>query len=273
MGKIRNFLKNALVTPDIERHIDNIPKPVGSFGYDPWGFNTESLKISMAVCRPIYEKYFRVTAHGLENVPKQGRVLIIANHSGQLPLDGLMIGYAIATNSEGPRAPRVMIERFFPTAPVIGNMLNELGAVVGDPINCVKMLHNEEAVIVFPEGVRGAGKPYRNRYKLARFGHGFMHLAIQENTPIIPVGVVGCEETVPSFGNIKPLAAVLGLPYFPLAFPWPLPAKVILNFGKPMYFTGDIDCEAEVDAKVEQVKDAIRELISKGLAERKGWFS
>lgn len=272
MGKIRKLLKSAFVTSDIDRHIDNIPKPVGSFGYDPWGFNADALKISMGMIKPIYEKYFRVTTHGLEHIPREGRVLIIGNHSGQLPLDGLLIGYAVATNENGPRAPRVMIERFFPTAPVLGNVMNEMGAVLGDPINCVKLLHNEEAVIVFPEGVRGAGKPYQDRYKLKRFGHGFMHLALQEHTPIIPVGVVGCEETFPSLGNIKPLAAALGVPYFPAAVPWPLPAKVILNFGKPMYFEGSIDCEDEVDAKVEQVKDAIRELISKGLAERKGWF-
>ena len=272
-----DFLKNLslkeevlkrLVTPEIEEALSKTPKPVGSFGYDPWGYNDNVAKVGMGFAKLLYEKYFRVTASGLENIPKTGRALIVPNHSGQLPLDGVMIGYALSSNPHGPRTPRAMIERFFPTVPWLGNVLNGLGAVIGDPINCVKMLENEEVIIVFPEGVRGSGKLYKQRYQLQRFGNGFMHLAMQHKTPIIPCGVVGCEETMPALANIKPLAKLLGIPYAPVALPFPLPARVHLHFGEPMWFDGDVDHEDEVTARVETVKNEIRKLIEIGLQQR-----
>ena len=115
--KVRSLLKKWLVPEDLDNQLSKIQKPVGTLGYDPWGFNIDTSKISAALCRPIFEKYFRVESHGLENVPAEGPVLIIANHSGQLPLDGILIGYAIATRQDRPRLPRAMIERFFPTVP------------------------------------------------------------------------------------------------------------------------------------------------------------
>jgi 1-acyl-sn-glycerol-3-phosphate acyltransferase len=265
---LKEEILKRLISPEIEEAMAKTPKPVGSFGYDPWGYNENVAKIGMGVTKLLYEKYFRVIAHGLENIPKNGRVLIVPNHSGQLPMDGVLTGYAIATNPHGPRAPRAMIERFFPTVPYLGNVLNGFGAVIGDPINCVKMLESEEAIIVFPEGVRGSGKLYKDRYQLQRFGNGFMHLAMEHNTTIIPCGIVGCEETMPAIANIKPLAKLLGIPYAPVAPLLPLPARVYLNFGEPMHFEGDVDHEEEVTERVEQVKAEIRKLIDKGLEER-----
>ena len=264
---LKQRLLERLVTPEISDLFARMSKPVGSFGYDAWGYNEDNAKIGVALVRFLYEKYFRVTAHGLEHVPREGRVLVIPNHSGQLPMDGVMIGYALATNPAGPRAPRAMIERFFPTVPWLGNLLNSLGGVIGDPANCVKMLEAEEAILVFPEGVRGSGKLYKQRYQLQRFGNGFMHLAMQHRTPIVPVGVVGCEETMPAIYNIAPLAKLLGLPYVPVAPLLPLPARVYLNFGEPIQFK-PADSEDKVTAQVEKVKDEIRRLIDKGLSER-----
>ncbi len=270
--RIRSILKKLLVSPELEEQVNNIRKPVGVYGYDPWGYNIDTCMICLSLFKNIYEKYFRVETHGLENVPAQGRVLVIANHSGQLPIDGVLIGYAIATRKDGPRAGRAMAERFFPTVPFIGNLINQVGGVIGDPVNCIKMLENEELVIVFPEGVRGSGKLFKKRYQLQRFGNGFMHIAMTCRTPIIPVGVVGCEETMPSLADIKPLAKLLGIPYVPVTTPIPLPAKVSLHFGKPMMFEGDIDNEESVTEKVRQVKTEIRRLIDIGLSNRKGVF-
>lgn len=267
-GALKEEVMQRLVTPEVEAVLSRTPKPVGSFGYDPWGYNENMARLGMGVAKLLYEKYFRVTAHGLENIPKTGRVLIVPNHSGQLPMDGVLVAYALSTNEHAPRTPRAMIERFFPTVPYLGNILNGLGAVIGDPINCVKMLEAEEAIIVFPEGVRGSGKLYKQRYKLQRFGNGFMHLAMQQKTPIIPCGIVGCEETMPAIANIKPLARLLGIPYAPVAPLLPLPARVYLNFGEPMKFTGSVDNEELVTERVEQVKAEIRRLIDKGLKER-----
>lgn len=264
----REELFKRLVTPDIEELLAKMPKPVGSFGYDPWGYNENVVKVALGLTRFLYEKYFRVVAHGLENIPRKGRLLVIGNHSGQLPMDGVLVGYALATNPHGPRAARAMIERFFPTVPYLGNLLNAVGAVIGDPVNCAKLLDHDEAIIVFPEGVRGSGKLYRQRYQLQRFGNGFMHLALQHKTPIVPVGIVGCEETMPSLYDIKPLARLLGIPYFPVAPLLPLPARVYLNFGKPMHFKGSVTSEDEVTEKVETVKAQIRELVEAGLKER-----
>jgi 1-acyl-sn-glycerol-3-phosphate acyltransferase len=268
----REALYRHIVTPDVEEQIARMPKPVGSFGYDAWGYNENAARLGLGVVKLLYEKYFRVTAHGVENIPTHGPVLLIANHSGQLPMDGVLIGGAMAMNPHGPRAPRAMVERFFPTVPWLGSVLTGIGAVIGDPLNCIKMLEQGEAIIVFPEGVRGSGKLYRHRYQLQRFGNGFMHMAMQTGATIVPVGVVGCEETMPSFANLSPLAKLLGLPYVPLGPLLPLPAKVYLNFGEAMCFDRTASSEEEVTARVELVKDKIRALIERGLAERKSVF-
>jgi 1-acyl-sn-glycerol-3-phosphate acyltransferase len=269
---LASFLKSRLVPTKLDEQINRIRKPIGSLGYDPWGYNNETFKYGFSLAKPIYEKYFRTEAHGVEYIPAEGPVLIVGNHSGQLPIDGILVGYALASREKNPRIPRAMIERFFPTVPWLGNLLNEVGAALGDPVNCARMLANNEAIIVFPEGVRGSGKLYRDRYKLQRFGNGFIHLAMKYKAAIVPVGVVGCEETIPAIANIKPLAKALGAPYFPVAMPVILPAKVHLNFGPPMYFDDEDIPEERIDERVEQVKAEIDRLIAKGLKERKKVF-
>jgi 1-acyl-sn-glycerol-3-phosphate acyltransferase len=265
-------LYQQIITPEIEALVQRNAKPVGSFGYDAWGYNTEAVKLGMAVVGWLYQHYFRVTTSGLEHIPATGRCLIIPNHSGQLPFDGALVGYALNTNPHAPRAARAMIERFFPTVPYVGNVLNAIGGVIGDPANCAKMLEAEEAIVVFPEGARGAGKLYKQRYQLQRFGHGFMHLAQNHKVPIIPCGIVGCEETMPALLNIKPLASVLGLPYVPVAPPLPLPARVHLAFGAPIVFDKPATSEKQVAERVEIVKQAVHTLVQQGLAQRTSVF-
>jgi 1-acyl-sn-glycerol-3-phosphate acyltransferase len=257
---------------DVNTLIKLFPNKVGSFGYDPWGFNKNKIKNTLSFVKMIYEQYFRVEAYGLENIPKEGRCLIIPNHSGQLPLDGMLVAYAMLTNTYGPRAPKAMIEKFLPSVPFVGNWLNSMGAVIGDTTNCERMLDMDEAVIVFPEGARGAGKLFKHRYQLERFGNGFMHLAMKHNAPIIPVGVVGCEETIISLTDLKPLAKVMGIPYAPLVLPFIFPSKVFLHFGKPIYFDNDTHLEHKVSDRVNTVKTEIQSLIDQGLAKRTSIF-
>jgi len=265
---LQNVLSKVLVSDEIRELVNQMPKELGSQGYDPWGYHQETTEIGLTVLKTIYDYYFRVESYGLDNIPKTGSAFVISNHSGQLPIDGTLIATALATNPNGPRAPRVMIERFFPTVPFVYSFLTAVGAIIGDPINCIKMLENDEIIIVFPEGVRGSGKPYRLRYQLQYMGTGFVRIAVQTKSPIIPVGVVGCEETIPSLGSIDPLARLLAIPYVPIAIPWPLPAKVIIHFGEPIFLDGDIDDENEMIQKVEYVKEKINYLIQKGLKQR-----
>lgn len=263
-----SIIDKILNRNEMDDIVNVFPNKVGSQGYDAWGFNMKNMKNNMRFTKYLYDSFYKVEAFGLENIPKEGRCLIIPNHSGQLPFDGMLIGYALLTNQYAPRAPKAMVERFLPTVPFIGNWLSSVGAVIGDPINCERMLDNEEAVVVFPEGVRGSNKLYKLKYQLQRFGSGFMHLAMKHNAPIIPIAVIGMEETIRSYADLKPLAKVLGMPVAPIVIPWVFPSKVYLYFGKPMYFKNDVHKESDVKERVDEVKAAINKLISTGLEKR-----
>lgn len=248
--------------------------------YDQWGY---SPKDSQAFARFGYlaYRYFRPQVTGIENVPP-GRVLIVPNHSGQLPFDGLVIGISCLLGARPPRLLRAMAERWFPSLPFVNVFFSRAGVVVGDPINCRNLLESDNAILVFPEGAKGSGKTWWNRYQLENFGRGFMRLALQTNTPIVPVSVVGAEESIISVYNAKGIAEAFGMPYFPvpallpllgpLAF-LPLPTKFYVDFGEPLRFTGPFDDEDEaIDKKVQVVKDKIQHMIDERRANRPSVF-
>jgi 1-acyl-sn-glycerol-3-phosphate acyltransferase len=203
-------------------------------------------------------------------------VLVISNHSGQLPFDAAMIGCACLLEGEPPRIPRAMYERWVPTIPFASTLFARMGQVVGTPENCRRLLRQGETVLVFPEGARGISKLYRDRYQLTDFGLGFMRLALETNTPIVPVAVVGAEEQAPALADLKGVARLLGMPALPVTLtgvPLPLPTKYRLYFGEPMTFTGSADEEdAEVEKKVRQVKATIQAMLNEGLRERRHIF-
>lgn len=271
---LKDIIKN-IVKPDREEanvFLERFPNKVGSYGYDPWGFNINGVKPFIGLGKFFYENYFRVEAYGLENIPKSGRCLIIANHSGQLPIDATMLGYSMVTNPHAPRAPKGMYERFVPQVPFISSIFAQWGGTVGDPENCIKMLENDEAVMVFPEGARGISKPFKKRYQLQRFGLGFMYMALQTKSPIIPVGMVGFEESIINFGNMDYIQKLIKFPAAPMLIPFVFPSKVIINAGKPMYFEGDASREYQVQAMVDEVKAEIVRLMNKGMQQRKSIF-
>jgi 1-acyl-sn-glycerol-3-phosphate acyltransferase len=205
-------------------------------------------------------------------------VLVVANHSGQLPYDGLVIGASLLLDRSPPRFPRSMIERFVPTLPFVSYILSRWGQITGTPENCRRLLEDEECILVFPEGARGIAKPFSQRYQLAEFGNGFMRLALETGAPIVPCAVIGAEEQAPAV-NVKPLARLLGAPAFPVV-PYPpfvpvvpLPVKYRLYFGEPMRFDGDPDDDDDVlGEKVRAVRNAIQSMIWSGLKEREHVF-
>lgn len=276
-----SFLLDPFVDSEVDERMKEIPTNLNEYGFDPWGFNPLTARYGYSFFSWLYKYYWRVTVHGIENVPK-GRVLLIANHSGQIPIDGTMISVAMLLEADPPRVTRAMVERWFTSLPFLGKWISRLGSIVGDPLNCERLLEKGEAILVFPEGIRGSGKLWRDRYKLMKFGLGFMRLAIATNTPIVPIGVVGGEEQAPSFVDVKPLAKLLGLPYLPITptFPWlgvlgmiPYPTKYYIHFGEPLHFRGAADDRDDViQRKVDVVKRSIRQLIDRGLEERESIF-
>ncbi len=274
------MLEDVVVDPEVSRAIDRIPNRLNEFGYDPWGLHPESAKLYFTAAKRVVA-YFRPEIHGIENLPA-GRVLVVPNHSGQLPFDGLVISVAALLSAEPPRLLRAMAERWTPTLPWVSEAFSRCGVVVGDPINCRNLLHEDNAILVFPEGTRGSGKIWRERYRLRKFGRGFMRLALQTETPIVPVAVIGGEEAIVSIHNARRLAKFLGAPYFPVhpLFPilgplayLPLPVKFHVWFGEPLHFSGPFDDEdAAIEAKVAVVERAVQRLIDDGLARRKGLF-
>jgi 1-acyl-sn-glycerol-3-phosphate acyltransferase len=251
------------------------PRSKNEYGVDPFGF---SLEYALAAIGPfvwLYKHYFRVRTYGIDKVPT-GRVILVANHSGQLPLDGAMIEVAMLTEADPPRIARAMADKWVPTLPYVSTFMARCGQVVGTPENCIRLLENDEAILVFPEGTRGLNKLYSQRYQLADFGLGFLRLALETNAPIVPVGVVGAEDQARALVDVKPLAKLLKMPAFPLTptiVPFPLPARYHLHFGDPMRFTGrPDDDDSELDRKVKQVKAAVQHLVNQGLRERKHVF-
>jgi 1-acyl-sn-glycerol-3-phosphate acyltransferase len=245
------------------------------YGVDPFGLDLDFALSAVGPFVWLYQHYFRVETHGLEQVP-EGRVLLIANHSGQLPADGAMIGTALLTQATPPRIVRAMVEKWVPTLPFISMFFSRIGQIVGTPENCRRLLEQDEAILVFPEGVKGISKLYPKRYQLQEFGLGFMRLALETNTPIVPIAVVGGEEQAPAFVDLKPIAKLLGFPAFPITptgLPFPLPVKYRIYFGAPLRFEGRADDDdVELEKKVKVVKATIQAMLERGLAERKAVF-
>ncbi len=265
-----------LAGPGSQGRIDKLTPPRNEYGVDPYGMDVDFAVAAAAPFVWLYRKYFRVVLHGLENVPADGRMLLVSNHSGQIPLDAAMIELALLVEKDPPRVVRALVERWVATLPFVSSFYARIGQIVGTPENCRRLLAADEALLVFPEGVRGLNKPFSERYRLRPFGLGFMRLALEAGAPIVPVGVVGAEEQAPALFDLKPLARLLGMPAFPITptgVPFPLPTRYHLWFGEPMRFTGSADDDdAELERKVAEVQGAVQALLDRGVAERTSVF-
>ena len=260
----------------------NRSEEVDEFGYDP----VYEQKV-LPLFELLYSKYFRVEVHGAERIPAEGRCTLVANHSGTLPLDGIMLRLAVRHEHPQHRGVRWLAEDGIFHLPFLGSFTNRLGAVRACPENAERLLDHEALVAVFPEGMKGIGKLFKERYRLQRFGRGgFVKLCLRTRTPIVPVAILGGEETNPMLARVEYLTRALGLPYlpvtptFPLLGPFgllPAPTKWKIFFGEPIDLGGhgaeSADDEILVGRLTEQVRSAIQAMLDHAVGQRRSvWF-
>jgi 1-acyl-sn-glycerol-3-phosphate acyltransferase len=258
----------------------------GEYAVDEYGFDQElTERFLLAALRPIAEKWFRIEVRGAENIPTDGGALVVSNHSGTLPVDGLMTMFSI--HRETGRFLRPLGADLVFKMPVVSGMARKGGATLACGEDAERMLSGGELVGVWPEGFKGIGKPYSERYKLQRFGRGgFVSAAMRTGVPIVPLSVVGAEEIYPLVGNVPALARLLGVPYLPITpfFPWlgplgmvPLPSKWLIEFGEPVrtdsYERGAADDPMLVFNVTDQVRETIQQTLYSLLMRRTSVFS
>jgi 1-acyl-sn-glycerol-3-phosphate acyltransferase len=259
----------------------------GEYEVDEFGFDPDlNDSVLMNVLRPLYEKYFRVEVSGIENVPSEGGALIVANHSGTVPVDALMTQVALLDHHPDRRHLRMLAADLVFTLPFVGELSRKMGHTLACTPDAERLLRGGEVVAVFPEGFKGVGKPFSQRYRLQRFGRGgFVSAALRTGAPIIPVSIVGAEEIYPKIADLKPLARLLGLPYFPITptFPLlgplgllPLPTKWHIAFGEPIptdgYEPGAADDPMLVFDLTDQVRETIQDTLYRLLLQRRSVF-
>ncbi len=260
----------------------------GDYYVDEYGYDEELTEVVfMPILRFLYERWWRVEVRGIENVPSRGPALVVANHSGTLPWDGAMI--ITAMHLEHPAKPiiRLLGADLLWTVPFLSHWARKIGNTVACDEDALLLLRRGELVGVFPEGFKGIGKPFSERYRLQRFGRGgFVEVAIETGAPLIPCAVVGAEEIYPMIYDLQPLARLLNLPYFPITpfFPLfglagliPLPSKWIIEFGDPIP-TDAYPPEAKDDPMTlfelsDRIRDTIQQMLYKNLMARGSWFA
>lgn len=254
------------------------PAGADAFGMDP---------AFMACLRPffefLYSVYFRVEARGVDRVPAAGPAILVANHAGALPYDGVMIHLAVFNEHPWKRTVRFLVEDFVFQTPLLGGFVRKAGGVRACHENATALIRKGELIVVFPEGTKGVGKCYDERYRLRRFGRGgFIRLAMRTGAPIVPVAVIGSEEIHPIIWKSRALAKPLGIPFIPFTptFPWlgplglvPLPSKWRIVFGKPVPFdrfaAADAEREPLVMRHAKRIRDTIQQTIDIELAKRR----
>lgn len=239
---------------------------------DPWGLEPKRAVADLKVIYPFYEYYFDVKVHGKDYV-KDKPYMVVSNHTGQIPIDGLLICTAFATEMENPRILRPLVERFLTSLPFLGRWSSEGGAVLGDRHNCLNLLKRGESVLVFPEGVPGIAKSPKDYYKLQRFTRGFLRMAIASKAEILPIAVVGAEEFFPYVIHFKKLAKLLKFPALPLSPNlFPLPSPIDIYIGEPYTLPSELSMDAlddELEVHLNQIEKRIEELTAFGLKNRR----
>lgn len=259
----------------------------GDYVVDEFGFDAEFTDVVWhSLLRPLYRSYFRVQTTGVENIPAQGAALVVANHSGTLPLDSLMTTVAIHDEHPAKRHLRMLGADLLFRLPVVNDVARKSGTTLASGPDTGRLLGEGHVVGVWPEGFKGIGKPYSERYRLQRFGRGgFVGAALRAEAPIVPCSIVGAEEIYPMVGNMRTLARLLNVPYLPVTPTWPLlgplgliplPSKWLIQFGAAIP-TAPYGPEAADDPMLvfdltDQVRETIQQTLYALLAQRKSVF-
>jgi 1-acyl-sn-glycerol-3-phosphate acyltransferase len=247
----------------------------GEYSQDEWGYDEELVELVAPFFEFMYDRWWRVEAVGVDRLPAEGPAMIVANHAGVLPWDATMMSVAIVKQHPAPRRPRFMVLDWAFRLPWVSSFMRRVGGAVASPYNAMRLLHQGHLVMVFPEGAKGAGKPFSERYRLQRFGRGgFVEIALRTGAPIVPVAVVGSEEIYPKLGEARLLARLLGAPYFPITptFPAlggfgavPLPSKWRIEFCPPMDLSAYGPEAAEDRSSVFELSEQVRQTIQQAL--------
>lgn len=246
-------------------------------GYDLFGLHLPSLTRAAAAGRFAYERYFRVASHGIEHIPPSGPAILVANHSGCLPVDGTMLALDVLYRSQPLRIPRPVIDRFVPMLPFVSTAMARAGAVSGTRANAARLLGRGELLVVWPEGTSGVAKSFRQRYRLQEWRVGHAELAIRHGAPIVPVAIIGAEESWPVLTRLRGLR-LFGAPYLPIpAAPFPLPAHYQIHYGEPIalhrdYGPGAADDPLALAEAAARTRSAVQSLVHHGLSRRRGVF-
>jgi 1-acyl-sn-glycerol-3-phosphate acyltransferase len=242
---------------------------------DPWGFNLGLCESALRKLMPLYRSYFKVRVFGQENV-KDHPYLVVSNHTGQIPLDGMLLTIAFAMDVSPPRILRAMVERFLAQLPFLGDLTAQTGSILGDRANCEYLVDHGESILVFPEGVKGISKNTPDYYQLRNFSQGFYRIALQKKTPILPICVIGAEEMFPLVFHAKKLASLLKLPSLPLsANLLPLPSPIDIYIGEEIAIPEHMNSESsdkDIKENVFHIENTIKKMIVKGLANRRPFF-
>lgn len=276
--KLGKALARAVLTPAQREHLQGLRLDDAGHGWDRFGASPAGVAVALSTVRHLYDRYFRVQSHGAEHIPRTGAVLVVANHSGTLPLDGMMLWADILLRTSPPRLPRAVADHFVPALPFINTLFSRAGMVPGSRGNVRALLEHGELLLLFPEGVAGIGKPPSEAYQLQRWTVGHAELAIRHQALVVPAAVIGAEEQWPQLGRIERLHP-FGIPYLPIpATPLPLPVRYHIHYGEPLALHEGLAPEESNDPTVlrraaERTKTAVAMLIEQGLAEREGVFS
>lgn len=245
-------------------------------GEDPWGLNINRAKESLRKIYPIYKHYFKCRVFGRENVEDKP-YMVVANHTGQVALDGMLLSTAFVMDVFPPRILRPMVERFFTALPFLAPWAAEGGSVLGDRTNCLNLLRRGQSILVFPEGVKGITKSTSEFYKMKPFTRGFFRMCAATGVEILPVGIVGAEEFFPYVYHPRKIAKLLGLPGLPLSTNYfPLPSPVDIHIGKPFKIPENLDQDSpdkEIDEQVFKVEKLIKDLVEEGISKRRPFWA